>query len=358
MDACIEQPLLPAGQREARTRWGTHESGAAFDRKKLSYLSGSAQQFLAQQAFCVIAGRGPCNELDGQLVMSKPGFVEVLDEQTCLLHLDSSMRSSPLLQRLQQATSSDLFDPLGLFFICHPARERLCLHGKAQLLSASPPLLYRFFKLHIPILVRLHIEEAFFHCSKYVRSRVPGLTSFETLSDHQKWQIQRLLVLKGSTTGLTEEMECFLAQQVLCFLCTVSQDGRCAVNHRGGAPGFLVPLPPTAASPGGTLLLPDYAGNGAFEALGNILETRLATLVVPNYTAQLALTLAGQARICELHELPDWLLSRCPGAQRVIALFIQRVEVQQGNWSPTLAYEYGRTGFFSLMSDPALACPL
>ena len=67
-------------------------------------------------------------------------------------------------------------------------------------------------------------------------------------------------------------MQAAIAQQTLCFLGTVDHEGQCAINHRGGAAGFLVPLPPDAASSGGTILLPDYSGNGAFEANGNILE--------------------------------------------------------------------------------------
>ncbi len=36
---------IPAGQQYARVRWNTQESGAAFDRKKKTYLTEEAQQF-------------------------------------------------------------------------------------------------------------------------------------------------------------------------------------------------------------------------------------------------------------------------------------------------------------------------
>ena len=39
---------LPLGQHLARTRWGTHASGMAFDRKKTSYLTEQAQAFIAE----------------------------------------------------------------------------------------------------------------------------------------------------------------------------------------------------------------------------------------------------------------------------------------------------------------------
>lgn len=90
--------------------------------------------------------------------------------------------------------------------------------------------------------------------------------------------------------------------------------------------------------PGGIILLPDYPGNGAFEAIGNILETGQAALVVPNYASQVALCVSGSAHILEVTELSPELASRCGGAERVVALLVQRVELQSGDWSLALAH--------------------
>ncbi|GAC1686589.1 MAG: hypothetical protein PVS3B3_07990 [Ktedonobacteraceae bacterium] len=347
---------LPVGQQQARTRWGTHESGTAFDRKKSSYLTEQARAFLVQQAFCVIAGRGNRNQLDALLVMEKPGFVEVADQQTCLLHLNDRLRTSSLFQHLQQASSAGLPEQIGLFFICHPTRERLCLHGRVQMLPCKKLPLSWPLKKESSISIRLNVQQSFFHCAKYIRTRVAGLTTPVTPSAEQKWCPQRLL--SGNQDSLSEDIRAFLSQQVLCFLCTISKDGQCAVNHRGGAPDFLLTLPPDTTSPGGTVLLPDYTGNGAFEALGNILETGLATLLVPHYAAQLAVCIAGTAEVYELGQLPTWLAQKCLGAERVIALSVQHISVQHGDWSTTLAYERLRAESFGTTTDSAIACPL
>jgi hypothetical protein len=37
---------LPVGQQQARTHWGTHASGEAFDKKKKPYLTQEAQEEL------------------------------------------------------------------------------------------------------------------------------------------------------------------------------------------------------------------------------------------------------------------------------------------------------------------------
>ncbi len=322
-----EDTSLPLGQQQARTRWGTHVSGAAFDRKKTPYLTEQAQAFIAQQMFCVLAGLGPHHEPSGLLALGKPGFVQTLDRHTCLLQLDHRMGTSPLLRRLRQSLPAGGVAQLGLFFISHSTRERLCVQD---------------------------VRQAFFHCAKYIRTHIAGLTAPVAVSSEQPWQPQQLL--GSGQHALTAAMQAFIREQVLCFLCTMNQEGQYAVNHRGGTPGFLLPLPPDEAAPGGTVVLPDYAGNGAFEAIGNILETGQAALVIPNYAAQLAVCLSGSARIVELGELAPELVQRCRGAERVVALSVRQVETQSGDWSAALGYERVRAETVKTTSNAAVTC--
>lgn len=355
-----EHKSLPIGQQKARTRWGTHASGAAFDRKKSSYLTEQAQEFIAQQALCVIAGLDSQDELGGLLAMGTPGFVQTPDMHTCLLRLDSELATSRILVRLQQSFRDiDTIDKppslfksifarlrrsphdrqitrLGLFFICHPTRERLCVQGTAELLATTAVDAHYSSLSRASIWVFLHVAQSFFHCPKYIRTHIPGLTQLPQRTE----QLQHLYGY--NQPYLSEAVRAFIAEQRLCFLCTVDQDGQCAVNHRNGHPGFLVTLPPHKSFPGGTLLLPDYKGNGAFEAIGNILETGQAALVIPDYTAQLALCISGTACVLELKNLPAELAKSCIGAERVIALSIECVETQYGDWSATLEYERAR----------------
>src|SRR5215467_7052817 len=92
---------IAQGQEEARTRWGTHESGAAFDRKKTTFLTEDAREFIAQQVMCVIVGpapeQGPC----GLLLTGQPGFVEMPDEHTCLIPVDRRYERSYCIQGLR-----------------------------------------------------------------------------------------------------------------------------------------------------------------------------------------------------------------------------------------------------------------
>ncbi len=348
----VEDELtLPQGQQQARTRWGTHASGAAFDHKKNPYLTGQAQEFIAQQALCVISGLDAHSLPAGLLVLDTPGFVQTPDEHTCLLRLNRRYKASPLLRQLYHSPIG-VQPQLGLFFICHPTRERLCVQGAAELLF--PASFAHFPDPLTSIWVLLRVRQAFFHCVKYIKTRVAGLTGPAEQSPRGTWRRDSLLA--GPQSFLTEAMRAFLADQILCYLCTVDQHGHCAINHRGGAASFLVSLPPSNASPGGTLILPDYAGNGAFEAIGNILETGKAAIVVPDFVSHVALCVSGAARVCELWELPREVAQKCKGAERVIALSVQRVETQSGDWSESLSFERRRAE--EIMRTSAGACPI
>jgi uncharacterized protein len=231
------QLILRTGQYQARTHWGTHARGEAFDRQKTPYLTEQAQEFIAQQSMCVIVGLTPSNELDGVLAMEQPGFIRVLDASTCLLRLENRSRASSILRRVCHALSRGQPTWLGLLFICHATRERLCVQGTVEALTSTSSAVFYSSSSAPSVIVRLQVRQAFFHCPRYIRTRVDGLTVPASLSSQQRRVYQELL--KWNREAVSEAHCHFLSQQILCFLCTVNREGQCAVNHRGGAAGFL-----------------------------------------------------------------------------------------------------------------------
>lgn len=328
--------VTSTGRQWARTRWNTHDSGAAFDKKKTSVLTEPMQHFIAQQTLCVIAGPGLQHELCGTLTFGLPGFAHAPDSHTCLLHLDQQAAASCLISALDQQLREGQESRLGLFFISHATRERLCVQGPAHLLPGRRGL-FSFLQTRLATTLQLSVHEAFFHCAKYIKTHVPGLTVPANSST-----VGAKLPPQEAQTLLSPAIHHFIQRQSLCFLCTVSQEGQCAINHRGGAPGFLVSLPPYPGASGGTVLLPDYEGNGAFEAIGNILETGVATLLIPDYTQQCAVCISGHAEVMDIAEVPADVVQLLAGAKRAIKLSVQHVEIQQGHWSQALAHEQRR----------------
>lgn len=167
------------------------------------------------------------------------------------------------------------------------------------------------------------------------------------------------LLFKQSRNALSKEHGRFISEQSLCFLCTMSKEGQCAVNHRGGTAGLLAAFLPSRVEPGGVVLLPDFKGNGAFEAIGNIFETGQAALVVPDYATQMALCIAGTACVMEPKNLPGEMRQHHMGAERIIALSVRHIEIQSDDWSAALAYERDRAAsIWAADETTPNSCPL
>lgn len=330
MHEVASREQLPPGQALARQRWKSADRGAAFDSKKTIYLSEPARTFIAQRDSVVIAGLDRDGWLDGQMVCGERGFVQTPDRFTCLLPLDATARDSGWYRGLQAGWQANTTPYCGLFWIHHPTRERLCVHGRVEPVPrAEAPAASG--AADAVCWVKITVDEAFFHCARYIKTRIPGLSAPPRHA--------------GSATRIATELafaeheqliasdRAFIAAQETAFLCTVDAKGRCGINHRGGAPGFLATLAPSEGYPGGTILLPDYAGNGAFEAIGNIFESGQALFLIPDYSQQVCLAVQGSAWVREAETLPPTLAAACPGAERIVTLDVRRVSAVRSSWS-------------------------
>jgi hypothetical protein len=144
-------------------------------------------------------------------------------------------------------------------FIEFKSRKRLSVHATGEWEETAGCL-------------ALKVTQSVFHCAKYIdrsyqiarfASRRPR--TFETVE----------YAMAGKDRRFIHKLVDFLADQHVAFVCTADRTGQCAVNHRGGKRGF---ISVNGVQGEARVLLPDYAGNGAFEAPGNIWETRQAAL--------------------------------------------------------------------------------
>jgi uncharacterized protein len=296
------------GQTWARTRWNTHGSGAAFDRKKQFSLSSAMKAFAEGQDFCVISFVDTNAHVSGRLLHGRLGeFAKAPDDHHLIIQpLNLILDDLPLRKPAARSWQ------VGIIFIEFRTRKRFCVHATAKWEETAGCL-------------ALEVTQSFFHCAKYIdpthriaRFASSRLREFATAE----------FAMAANHGGLIQQLVNFLADQGVAFLCTVDRNGQCAVNHRGGQRGF---ISVNAIENETCLLLPDYAGNGALEAVGNIWETRRAAVFVPDPERGYGVCVSGPAGIFDGEVLQTEPFVRFSGAQRVLAIYPEYFQVQSWN---------------------------
>jgi predicted pyridoxine 5'-phosphate oxidase superfamily flavin-nucleotide-binding protein len=97
----------------------------------------------------------------------------------------------------------------------------------------------------------------------------------------------------GWSTAITPDLAAFLAAQTSAFLATANAAGQPYIQHRGGPPGFLVPLDAR------TIGFADFRGNRQYITLGNIAENPKAHLFLIDYANRRRVKLWGTLRAVE-----------------------------------------------------------
>lgn len=130
--------------------------------------------------------------------------------------------------------------------------------------------------------ITIAVTEAFGNCPKYIRVRetIDVLTS----AAPRRWE--PLHGLDGAARDAIANAETFfIASSASCDW------GGVDISHRGGPPGFL------EITGDGTIMVPDFKGNGYFNTLGNLLVQPRAGLLFPCFETGEALRLAGIVEI-------------------------------------------------------------
>jgi len=103
----------------------------------------------------------------------------------------------------------------------------------------------------------------------------------------------RMEAAGGWRTEITPDLAAFLAAQTSAFLATANAAGQPYIQHRGGPPGFLVPLDAR------TIGFADFRGNRQYVTLGNIAENRKAHLFLIDYAHRRRIKVWGTLRAVE-----------------------------------------------------------
>jgi uncharacterized protein len=98
--------------------------------------------------------------------------------------------------------------------------------------------------------------------------------------------------------ALTEDEMAFIQSRDSFYMATVSETGWPYVQHRGGQPGFLRVLSPTA------LAFADYKGNRQLLSTGNLAVSDRVTLFLMDYPQRTRLKILGHARVEDARQHP------------------------------------------------------
>ncbi len=121
---------------------------------------------------------------------------------------------------------------------------------------------------------------------------------------------------------LDDKQARFIEGRSFFFLATSDADGNCDCSFKGTEPdrgGVLLPVAWVAGPQ--QVLFPDYAGNGMYNSLGNLLVNPHAGLIFIDFALQARLRVNGTARVLDDGE---WR-KRWPQAERAVEVIIEQV---------------------------------
>jgi hypothetical protein len=107
-------------------------------------------------------------------------------------------------------------------------------------------------------------------------------------ASYARWEERR-----GFRREITPELAAFVAARDSFYLGSASRDGQPYIQHRGGPPGFLVPLDAH------TLAFADFGGNRQYITLGNLSENPRAFLFLMDYEHAARVKVWGTAEVVE-----------------------------------------------------------
>jgi hypothetical protein len=119
----------------------------------------------------------------------------------------------------------------------------------------------------------------------------------------------------------------FIAARDSFYLATVGASGWPYVQHRGGPPGFLRVLGPTA------LAFADYQGNHQLVSTGNLAGDDRVALFLVDYAHRRRLKLLGHARVTDARTRSDLVAQLAEPSSRAQVERIVVIEVVSFDWN-------------------------
>lgn len=276
------------GEQEMQGRAGSLERmAAAGPRVVRDHMPEQHRDFFRQLPFMVMAAVDEAGRPWAGIVEGRPGFVDSPDPRLLRINTQPSP-ADPLRDCLRAGAA------VGLLGIELHSRRRNRMNGEVAALDDDG--------------FTVAVGHSFGNCPKYIQlrefefSREPG---------------PRILGSVEWMHELDDDARAAIAAADTFFIASAwaGADGRwqADASHRGGKPGFV-------KVDGDTLTIPDFAGNGFFNTLGNLLLQPRACLLFIDFSSGDTLQLAGRAEVPDDGAPPPFA-----GAERLWTFRVERV---------------------------------
>lgn len=218
--------------------------------------------FLAQQRMLVLASVDEAGAPSASLIFGSEGFARASGEVVVIDRRQSQISpGDALLDNLRVDAM------LGLLAIELGSRRRYRINGFVSAVTDDA--------------VTLSVREAYVNCPKYIQRR--------HLLERDEAPLTRPRIARG--TVLDPERQALIRGADTLFVASKHPTRGADASHRGGEPGFV------EVRDERTLRVPEYAGNGLYNTLGNLVVSSQAGLAVLDFDGGRALQLSGSATV-------------------------------------------------------------
>ncbi|HEX5660427.1 MAG TPA: pyridoxamine 5'-phosphate oxidase family protein [Polyangiales bacterium] len=284
------------GEQSVQTRAGVRERAEQMGRRMIrAFLPEQHRQFFEQLPFVLVGSVDDEGAVWASVLSGRPGFVYTPDEHTL---------------RVRAAVGAELGisagRALGILGIELPTRRRNRVNGRVTSADAHG--------------LTLAVDQSFGNCPQYITVRVPRAVPRE------------LGTVRGVGARLPEELVAWIRASDTAFIASAASADPSGeanegvdVSHRGGEPGFVE----VSERDGTTVLtIPDYAGNNAFNTLGNLQRYPHVGLSFPSFERGDWLALSGRAELVwDADEV-----ARYPHAKRLVRMTVEQGRVLPGGF--------------------------
>lgn len=245
-----EQPFHP-GELKAQALAGQSSRGTGIR----SFMPDQHREFFALLPYIFAAGLDMAGQPIATVLTGEEGFI-----------------ASPSPTELAIAARPEAHDPamaafaagapIGLLGLDFRTRRRNRANGRITALTDGG--------------MTAAISESFGNCAKYIQAR-------------QHEAVPASAPTTEELAGLDPAARSLIAQSDTLFIASASKSG-VDISHRGGRPGFV-------AVEGDRLTVPDFAGNGYFNTLGNLLLEPAASLLFIDFSSGDLIQFQGETEI-------------------------------------------------------------